>query len=153
VTYHFGYNGNGNVGQLVNAADGAIVAHYEYDPYGNTIFADGDYADDNIYRFSTKYFDVEIGLYYYGYRYYSADLGRWISQDPLEENGGVNLYCFTLNAPVFNIDSLGEFAWKDLAFTSVGWDRSGNIPPGGMGFPVGLGGCTIQKFIRAQNHK
>ena len=43
-------------------------------------------------RFSTKYYDAETDLYYYGYRYYSPSLGRWISRDPIEEEGGVNLY-------------------------------------------------------------
>ena len=46
----------------------------------------------NPFRFSTKWFDDETGLYYYGYRYYSPRLGRWINRDPLEEDGGLNLY-------------------------------------------------------------
>ena len=36
-------------------------------------------------RFSTKYYDAETDLYYYGYRYYSPSLGRWISRDPITE--------------------------------------------------------------------
>ena len=36
-------------------------------------------------RFSTKYYDAEADLYYYGYRYYSPSLGRWISRDPIKE--------------------------------------------------------------------
>ena len=36
-------------------------------------------------RFSTKYYDAETDLYYYGYRYYSPSLGRWISRDPIKE--------------------------------------------------------------------
>ena len=48
-------------------------------------------------RFSTKYYDAEAGLYYYGYRYYSPSLGRWISRDPIEEEGGVNLRLKIIN--------------------------------------------------------
>lgn len=58
------YDANGNVGQLVNAATGAIAARYEYDPFGNTLVADGPEALNNPYRYSTKYFDVETRLYY-----------------------------------------------------------------------------------------
>jgi hypothetical protein len=43
----------------------------------------GELAEENPYRFSTKYLDEEVGLYYYGYRMYSPGLGRWPSRDPL----------------------------------------------------------------------
>src|ERR1035437_9271426 len=36
---------------------------------------------------STKYLDKETGLYYYGYRFYSPQLGRWPSRDPIGEKG------------------------------------------------------------------
>ncbi|MCP4347300.1 MAG: hypothetical protein GY795_17480, partial [Desulfobacterales bacterium] len=62
VVYYYFYNANGNVGQLANAADGSIAAHYEYDPFGNIIKAEGEYKDGNPYRFSTKYRDSETGL-------------------------------------------------------------------------------------------
>ncbi|MCK5784253.1 MAG: hypothetical protein KAH06_07385, partial [Desulfobacterales bacterium] len=47
------------------------------------------------------------GLYYYGYRYYAPELGRWINRDPLGEQGGVNLYSFVLNNPINQSDYLG----------------------------------------------
>ena len=87
--YVYMYDANGNVGQLVDAAGGALAAHYEYDPFGNTLVASGSEAGSNPFRFSTKYFDTETGLYYYGYRYYSPELGRWISRDPIGEQGAI----------------------------------------------------------------
>lgn len=42
-------------------------------------------------RFSTKQWDDETGLGYWGYRYYDLDIGRWISRDPLGELGGIAL--------------------------------------------------------------
>ncbi|MCP4107549.1 MAG: hypothetical protein GY749_18735 [Desulfobacteraceae bacterium] len=45
--YYYLYDANGNVGQLANAADGSIAAHYEYDPFGNIIKAEGEYKDSN----------------------------------------------------------------------------------------------------------
>ena len=47
------------------------------------------------------------GLYYYGYRYYSPVLGRWLSRDPIGEDGGLNLYGFVGNEPVSLVDFLG----------------------------------------------
>ena len=52
--------------------------------------------------------DPELDLVYYNYRHYSPALGRWLSRDPIEEQGGVNLYAFTSNAPIVQIDILGE---------------------------------------------
>ena len=43
----------------------------------------------------------------YGYRYYAPELGRWISRDPIEEQGGMNLYAFVVNDPVNFIDVTG----------------------------------------------
>ena len=73
---------NGNVTALF-ADDGTNVARYVYDPYGTVVNRSGALADENMYRFSTKYTDDETGLVYYGYRYYSPGLGRWLSRDPI----------------------------------------------------------------------
>jgi len=110
--YFYLYDANGNVGQIVNSADGAISAHYEYDPFGNIVWSMGDWATSNPFRFSTKYHDDETGLVYYGFRYYSPELGRWINRDPLGELGGMNLYAFVGNNPVIYSDPLGLFEWN-----------------------------------------
>jgi len=65
--------------------------------------------------FSTKFYDWETGLYYYGYRYYNPSTGRWLSRDPIEEAGGMNLYGFVGNSPVTGFDVNGMFdGWDDL---------------------------------------
>lgn len=135
-TYVYAYDGGGNVTELFDVATGAIAGHYEYDAYGNLIAQWGAYADENPFRFSTKYFDAETKLYYYGHRYYSAKLGRWLNRDPLEEAGGVNLYEFVSNAPSGLLDPLGleerdysgpvtdEESWfwqRDLEQRVAGW--------------------------------
>ena len=87
--------------------NGDIVAHYEYSPFGSLTKVSGDYADSNPLRFSSEYFDEETELVYYNYRYYNPELGRWISRDPIEEQGGFNLYCIIGNNPLLGWDSLG----------------------------------------------
>jgi RHS repeat-associated protein len=107
--YTYSYDGNGNVGQMLDGAE-VIAAHYEYDPFGNTVNAVGLLADENSYRFSTKYYDTESGLYYYGIRYYIPELGRWLTKDPIAELGGLNLYVFVTNNPISFIDPFGKEA-------------------------------------------
>ncbi|MBR4249383.1 MAG: RHS repeat protein, partial [Verrucomicrobia bacterium] len=87
--YFPAYDPNGNVMGLVKASDGTVCAQYEYLPYGEQVTATGTMAGSNPIRFSTKYYDTEARLYYYGYRYYSPDMGRWLSRDPIEEQGGL----------------------------------------------------------------
>jgi len=67
--------------------------HYEYSPFGESIVATGPLAKENPFRFSTKYWDDETGLGYWGYRYYSPSLGRWLSPDPASE---ISLYASKL---------------------------------------------------------
>jgi RHS repeat-associated protein len=107
LTYQYLYDANGNVGQVVDAADGSIAARYEYDPYGNLVDQGGAYADVNPYRFSTKYYDKEVNIYYYGLRFYSPAIGEWINRDPLDEDGGLNLSEFLENSSVNLTDFLG----------------------------------------------
>ncbi len=107
--HQVGYDGNGNVGTLVKAADGTVVAAYDYDPFGNTLQENGNSSSVSPFRFSTKYTDSETSLIYYGHRFYNSQTGRWISRDPVEETGGVNLYGFVSNAPANKLDQLGMY--------------------------------------------
>lgn len=114
TAYHFQYDGNGNVTEITDAS-GNPAASYRYDAFGNTLVATGSYAATNKYRFSTKPINNEVTsarLYYYGYRYYDAVTGRWPSRDPIEEEGGINLYGFVGNDGVNQWDLLG--LWSNL---------------------------------------
>lgn len=86
---------------------GFVVAEYRYDAFGATIAASGPLANAFRFRFSTKYHDPETDLYYYGYRFYSPELHRWVNRDPIEEEGGFNLYAFCGNDGVNAIDPRG----------------------------------------------
>ncbi len=109
VSHHYvAYDGNGNVAGLVNASDGTYSARYEYGPFGELLRSSGTQAKANPIRFSTKYQDDQSGFLYYGYRYYNPSTGRWLSRDPIEERGGINLYGFVENAALNASDVLGR---------------------------------------------
>jgi hypothetical protein len=57
-------------------------------------------------------------LIYYGYRYYDPVTGRWPSRDPIEEEGGINLYGFVGNNGINNLDVLGMLLIGDGPVTS-----------------------------------
>ena len=78
-----------------------------YDPYGYVIEQYGTMPNQFNFGFSTKYHDREIGLVGYQYRFLRPSLGRWLNRDPIEEDGGENLYGFCRNNPVLNVDRTG----------------------------------------------
>jgi RHS repeat-associated protein len=100
-------DGNGNVTMLISTQQLA-VAKYQYDPFGNALALSGPLAEANLYRFSSKERHENSGLAYYGYRWYSPEVQRWITRDRIEEAGGLNLNQFVLNNPLAFVDREGE---------------------------------------------
>jgi RHS repeat-associated protein len=102
------------VGYFDNST-GTVAAHYEYGPFGELIRESGAKSETFSFRFSTKYEDAETGLLYYGFRYYDATTGRWLSRDPIGEQGGLNLYGMVGNDAVDAWDYLGLNDAKKMA--------------------------------------
>jgi RHS repeat-associated protein len=94
----------GSVREVVNNS-GSIVARYDYDPYGRRTKLSG--AFDSDFGFTGHYYHVPSGLHFAPFRAYSAELGRWISRDPIGESGGINLYGYVAASPVSMWDPLG----------------------------------------------
>ena len=64
-----------------------------------------DRQEQNL-RFQGQYLDRETGLHYNTFRYYDADIGRFISPDPIGLEGGINLGSYSPN-PIGWIDPWG----------------------------------------------
>ncbi|MDA3798548.1 MAG: RHS repeat-associated core domain-containing protein [Kiritimatiellae bacterium] len=96
-TVFYCHDANKNITDLVDDS-GDLVAHYEYSPFGViTTDPTGSLYADNPFRFSNEYFDDTTGLIEYKYRKYNPDLGKFLSRDPIEEQGGRNLYAICGN--------------------------------------------------------
>jgi RHS repeat-associated protein len=102
----------GNIHKIVDATTGAVAAEFDYDPFGKPISE--AFANSSIpefahfpFRFQSKYYDAETGLYYFGYRYYDPASCKWLCRDPLQEQGGINLTAYCSNDPVNKVDPLG----------------------------------------------
>ena len=119
--------------RAVTSAAGEVQARHDYFPFGEEIQAgvggrttqQGYSQADNIrQKFTSKERDVETGLDYFGERYYSNSVGRFISVDPLTASAKIsnpqtmNRYVYVLNNPLRYVDPTGmeeSDPWNQLS--------------------------------------
>jgi RHS repeat-associated protein len=94
----------GSVTSLSNAAC-ALANTYTYDSFGNLTASSGSIT--NPVRFTGREFDSETGLYNYRFRYFDPTIGRFLSEDPILFDGGIDFYRHAENNPVSEADPLG----------------------------------------------
>ena len=107
--------------------NGSIVAEYEYDAFGATVSQSGALSDAFRHRFSTKPWIAALGAYDYGERVYSPGLRRWLSRDPIEEEGGLNLYAMCGNDAVNSVDPDGRTKYWDNYMNFADYKDSGKV--------------------------
>lgn len=86
-------------------ATGAQTTIYSYEPYGK-IAATGS-ASGNAQTFTGREGDAGTALMYYRARYFSTEVGRFLSEDPIDFVGGANVYAYVANDPIGFADPLG----------------------------------------------
>jgi RHS repeat-associated protein len=98
---------------VVDKDSGEIVERATYQAFGAL---DADYRPERWgqfraeHKFTGKEEDIEVGLTYFGARYYHAHLGRWASADPLTIHGvgsDLNPYAYVGGRVMSDIDPLG----------------------------------------------
>jgi RHS repeat-associated protein len=161
ATSYYNADGLGSVTSLTNSS-GAAAQSYTYDSFGNVTASSGSLT--NPFQYTGREMDAETGLYYYRARYYDPSMGRFLSQDLIKFDGGVNFYVYTRNNPVTFADQSGLCDPKcvaELKFRSVMgtpgnhafWrvvDRHGvqrfiDAGPAGLGF-------TLNAWVMAGDH-
>lgn len=149
----------GSVIGLANS-DGTIATTYAYDPNGQTTTAGA--ASSNPYTFTGREND-DTGLLYYRDRYYDPETGRFISQDPIGQAGGTNLYQYALSSPTTYTDPTGNnpliaacaingaidgglnWAFQRLSGRKVNWGDVANAAL--MGCILGQAGEALSLFV------
>ncbi len=108
TSYYFTRDHLGSVRDLVDGT-GNLVARYDYDLWGKQTQTFGN-IDAGV-GFAGLSFHAASGLSLTPYRAYSADLGRWMSRDPLPRAevsaDGPNLYAYVGSDPLNKVDPSG----------------------------------------------
>src|SRR5579885_774534 len=151
-------DGRGNIIGLVNT-NGWRVAHYKYDPYGNLLAESGPLASANQYRFSSKEWNDNASLYYYGFRFYDPNLQRWPNRDPLSEPGFQSLVDATENPQFGPSFFMSSEDWANRLLFGIDSDSinvyrfvannpCSNIDPSGLGILKWLHCLTCKNKLK-----
>ncbi|MEY2483497.1 MAG: hypothetical protein QOK24_2025 [Verrucomicrobiota bacterium] len=119
-SYYYTRDHLGSIREMFGST-GTVVARYDYDPYGRSTTVLGttptDFNFTGLYRHSKSNLDLAT------FRGYDPDLGRWLSRDPIAEQGGLNLYNYVRNGPVAGVDLTGLFT-EIITFAPAGHGKS-----------------------------
>jgi RHS repeat-associated protein len=124
----------------------AILDDNDMYPWGGVVPGVGKTTSTNTIKFTGQYRDTESQLDYFGARYYSNTIGRFMSPDwaakpvtvPYAKFGdpqSLNLYSYTENGPINKIDLDGHFDDPFGVFSSGDTGMS-NMGGGGHAEPV-----------------
>jgi len=140
--YYFIRNLQGDVLKVIRESDGAVVAEYTYDSWGNILSATGECASENPFRYRGYYYDSETGFYYVSSRYYDPENGRWINADgEMSDVGGdilgYNLFAYCMNNPVNMSDPSGNWPkWATKLVAAVAVVAAVTVATAGAGTAI-----------------
>ncbi|NMG72851.1 RHS repeat-associated core domain-containing protein [Parazoarcus communis] len=101
---------------------------HDYDPYGRLISVSGLYPRE--FGYAGMHHHVSSGLWLTRYRAYDSQTARWLSRDPIEEEGGVNLYGYVGGNPLSRVDPTGlSWVCRSVGFATVCTQESGDSDP------------------------
>jgi RHS repeat-associated protein len=104
VTSYYQADGLGSVTSLTNST-GALAQTYTFDSFGNLTASTGSLT--NPFRYTGREFDTETNLQFSRARYYDPLAGRFVSEDPIQFDGGANFYRYVGNSPTDFTDPFG----------------------------------------------
>ena len=98
----------GNIRRLIDINSKTLTASYDYAAFGEKLHSNAKEEFSSPWQFASKRFDSNLGLIYFGRRYYDPNIGRWLTTDPAGFEDSFNPYQYALNNPFRYYDLHGE---------------------------------------------
>ena len=127
-TYFYIPDIQGSIRAIVDT-QGNAVATYQYDAWGTLVSYNGPLAEKNDYLYTSREYDWQSGIYYYRYRYYNPEIGRFL-QSSWELNKEMNMYVYVGNDPVNEVDPTGHPESSPPVQNPGGGGGNNNYAPG-----------------------
>jgi len=105
ITSYYQTDGLGSVTSMSNGA-GSLAQTYGYDSFGKQTSSTGSLT--NPFQYTARDFDTETNLQFSRNRYYDSSTGRFLQEDELGFDAGINFYPYVLNNPQNWIDPFGD---------------------------------------------
>jgi RHS repeat-associated protein len=110
-TYYYHHN-HVNSSSVITNANGEEVTRLVYLPFGELSQMNSAGGDNVTAKFTGQEYDEEMGLYYFGSRYYDPAIGRFLSPDTtisdMSNAQSFNRYSYVLNNPIRYVDPTGH---------------------------------------------
>src|SRR5439155_1190877 len=125
---------------------GSVAASMLYDAWGNVRVSTG--TGHGKYRFTGAELDTTSNLYHMGARFYDPSIGRWLSEDPVQDRYyepiSLNYYAYVMNSPLALLDPDGSagVTWEDLV------RNPSALIEAALGLAVGYIGATETAGLR-----
>ena len=97
-----------------------VVSQNEHLPFGQRSYVSGN---SSYHEFTGKPWDPDANLYYFPFRYYSPNMNRWTTPDPVGLMDGPNVYTYVKCRPIFSVDFLGLYECGPEGFENIFPDR------------------------------
>lgn len=107
TNYFFFRDHLGSLREMIDAT-GNLHKRYTYDLWGRrTQTVNTTTVPEPMLGFTGHFYHASTGLHLAFFRAYSAELRGWLSRDPYEEEGGINIFEYVLNNPTKYLDPDG----------------------------------------------
>ena len=147
---YYGFDGTGHTRQMTDET-GSVINRYDYTPFGILLQADESIPNPFQYVGRFGVMAEGNGLNFMRARYYSADVGRFVTEDPIGLKGGINLYQYTSNNSINYIDPYGT---KKFAFKYQKWKfkikGNINLSLSGLSFESDIEGPVGKYFLNSE---